>query len=546
MRRFGSSSACDFFLEEGASVKNRPVEITKELVAVYGFSLLEDPERLGQLLEDKCPDCRQEIFILTFALREISRGHGIPGAKTFAAEREKISERLGENLGFSPDSAKWATSAIVSILDGEYAPESGDGSGHIEARRGFLTGASGIISKRPRTAPLRRKALRNGLLLLGILLVFLGLFFRIALSRFPMGDEHRLVFLAHLSGPQAAAGHVRLKAAQLAADQINALGGVKGNAIHLEGRDLPYNPAQAVAVVRDLLRDRKIIALLSACADDVNRAVAELANAEELPLIATESREMSVTMATPDRPWLYSFRTNYDTPYEGRVMAYFLSQGLGGRPAALLHDPDDAESVVIRESFISAVASFGGAVIAEASYSGKGGLSKEATAILGSAPAQAVVLANPTPEIAAVIFDLREAGFTGTILGCAYDDALQNAAGSALDNSWWIVPASPGDPQLLSFQTSYRDKYNEQSSHDDLTGAVLAYDSVRWMADALYRAPGFQGEALRHALLSTRNLALTHATLTIDPRTHGPWNKAASLIYCDEGRGRFQKRFWPR
>lgn len=526
-------------------MKDRPVEITKELVGIYGFSLLEDPERLGQLLEDKCPDCRQEIFILTFALREISRGGNLPDAKTFAAEGEKISERLSENLGFSPESAEWATNAIASILGGEYAPESDEETGHIEARRGFLTGASDIISKRPRTAPLRRKALRNGLLLLGILLVFLGLFFRIALSRFPMGDEHRLVFLAHLSGPHAAAGHVRLKAAQLAADQINALGGVKGSAIHLEGRDLPYNSTQAVAVVRDLLRDKKIIALLSACTDDVNRAVAELVDAEELPLIATESSEMSVTMATPDRPWLYSFRTNYDTAYEGRIMAYFLSQGLGRRPAVLLYDPRDAESTMIRESFMSATTSFGGVVIAEVAYSAKGGLSKEALSIVGSSMAQAVVLANPTSDVAAAISDLRKNGFTGTILGCAYDDALQNAAGRALDNSWWIVPAAQGDPQLLSFQTSYRDKYNEQSSRDDLAGAVLAYDSVRWMADALYRAPGFQGEALRHALLSTRNLALTHATLTIDPRTHAPWNKAAALIYCSEGRGRFQKRFWP-
>lgn len=527
-------------------MNNIPVEITKKLVEDYGFSLLEDPERLGQLLEDKCPNCRREIFILTFALREISRGDGMPDAKAFAAEEEKISERLGENLGFSRESAEWATKAIASILGGEYTRESDACPAHIEARRGFLTGAIDVISKRPRTAPLRRKALRNGLLLLGILMVFLGLFFRIALSRFPMGDEHRLVFLAHLSGPQAAAGHVRLKAAQLAADQINAMGGARGNAIHLEGRDLPYNPDQAAAVVKELLRDRKIIALISACTDDVNIAVAELSNAEELPLIATESSEMRVTMATPDRPRLYSFRINYDTAYEGKIMAYFLSQGLGGRPAMLLYSAGNAESDVIRESFMSAAGYFGCRIVGQAPYSGKGNLPKEAAAILEASGAQAVVLASHVPDAAAVISDLRRGGFAGAILGCAYSDELQNEAGSALDNSWWIVPASPEDPQLMSFQTSYRDKYNEQGSRGDLMGAVLAYDSVRWMADALTRAPGFQGEALRHALLSTRNLALTHATLTIDPRTHAPWNKAAALIYCGDGRSRFQKRFWPR
>lgn len=526
-------------------MKNRPVEVAKELVGVYGFSLLEDPERLGQLLEDKCKDCRQEIFILTFALREISRGGSLPDAKAFMEEGDKVSERLCENLGFSQESARWATSAIASILGGDYAPADDVPSGYIEARRGFLTGASDAISTRPRTAPLRRKALRNGLFLVGILLIFLGLFFRIALSRFPMSDEHRLVFLAHLSGSHAAAGHVRLKAAQLAADQINALGGVKGSAIHLEGRDLPRNPAEAVAVTRDLLRDKKIIALISACNDDVNVAIAELADVEELPLIATESSEVSVTMATPDRPRLYSFRMNYDSAYQGRVMAYFISQGLGRRPAVLLYDPQNGESSAIRDSFISATVAFGGVMVADAPYSGRNGLTKATASVVDASMAQAVAIANPAPDVAELVSGLRRNGFTGTVVGCAFDDALQNAAGGALDNSWWIVPAAQGDPQLLSFQTSYRDKYNEQSSRDDLVGAVLAYDSVRWMADALYRAPGFQGEALRHALLSTRNLALTHATLTIDPRTHGPWNKAASLVFCNDGRVRFQKRFWP-
>lgn len=527
-------------------MRDRPVEIAKELVGLYGSSLLEDPERLGQLLEDKCKDYRQEIFILTFALRELSREGSLPGSETFRTERDKISARFCENLGFSAESAKWATNAIASILESGHDRAELDQRGSIEARRGFLTGASDVFIRHPRTAPLRRKALHNGLLLIGILLLFLGLFFRIALSRFPMGDEHRFVFLAHLSGPYAAAGHVRLKAAQLAADQINSLGGVKGDAIHIEGRDLPYNPEQAVAVLRALLRDKKIIAMISACTDEVNRAVAALADSEELPLIATESGEISVTMATPDKPWLYSFRTRYDRAYEGKIMAYFLTKGLGRRSIVLLYDPKDPGSVEIRDSFEAAVDSFGGTLLASAPYLGKNGLTQKTMSVVTSHSPQVVAFANAATDVATAVIDLRKGGFSGTIVGCDYDEALQHAAGDALDKSWWIVSAARGDPQLLSFQTSYRDKFNEQSLHDDLSGAVLAYDSVRWMADALYRAPGLQGEALRHALLSTRNLALTHATLTIDPRTHAPWNKAAALIYCNDGRARFQKRFWPR
>jgi branched-chain amino acid transport system substrate-binding protein len=46
--------------------------------------------------------------------------------------------------------------------------------------------------------------------------------------------------------------------------------------------------------------------------------------------------------------------------------------------------------------------------------------------------------------------------------------------------------------------------------------------------------------------MSTKNLALSHATLSIDPRTHGPWNKASALVYRADGAARFQRRFRPQ
>jgi branched-chain amino acid transport system substrate-binding protein len=107
------------------------------------------------------------------------------------------------------------------------------------------------------------------------------------------------------------------------------------------------------------------------------------------------------------------------------------------------------------------------------------------------------------------------------------------------------VPAHPDDPQLQSFQSAYRDKYNESITGSDFAGTLFAYDAIYWVRDALARAPGYQGEAMRHAFMSTRNLALSHATLTIDPRTHGPWNKASALLYRTLGSAKFQRRFRP-
>jgi branched-chain amino acid transport system substrate-binding protein len=251
-------------------------------------------------------------------------------------------------------------------------------------------------------------------------------------------------------------------------------------------------------------------------------------------------------MTSGDRPRLYTFRINYDNAYRGKIGAYFMAQGLNRKRAALISNADDHDSAEIRDSFVESCAAFGVDVVCEVRYTRRGGLDLASAAEIVSSGADAVFISNHAADAAPVLMMLRGSGYGGTVLGMAYDDSLPAESGTSINNSWWIVPACPDDAKLLSFQAGYRDKYNETISGDDFAGALLAYDSVQWIADALYRAHGFQGEALRHALLSTRNLALSHAALSIDPRNHSPWNKEVSVVYCSGGAGRFQKRFTPR
>ncbi|MDR3321476.1 MAG: ABC transporter substrate-binding protein [Synergistaceae bacterium] len=528
-------------------MNDKPVTVARELVQIYGISLLEDPERLGQLLEDKCGDSRHEIFLLSFALRDIMRRGPLPDAAEFGERRELVVAGFCDNLGFSQSSALWAADAISAILsDGASVSHP---SGKLEARRGFLDDLDDVddeIAKRPRTAHLRKKAFRNGFLLLGIMALFVGLFVRITDTRVVAADEHRLLFLAHLSGADAAQGHVRLKGAQLAADQVNSGGGVKGMTLRINAHDVPQNPEEAVSLVEALLKDRRVTAMISCCNDRVNQSLAALADKYELPLIATESGLLGVTMASDERPWLYSFRMSFDDSYSGRIMAYFMTQGLGRKRSALIFHATDKRSVAARDSFVEENEAFGGYVVYESSVGARGLRASDAAEIILSGAEAVIMACGPDSGMARAAEALREAGFDGPILGTGYDELLRSEAGSAIDNSWWILHASPDDPQLMSFRSSYRDKYNEQILWNDFAGTILAYDSVMWMADVLFRSPGFQGEALRHSLLSTRNLALTHATLTVDPRTHAPWNKAVALIYCSEGGKKFQKRFRPK
>jgi branched-chain amino acid transport system substrate-binding protein len=526
-------------------MNDSPIKVVRELIRIYGGSLLEDPDRMGHLLEDRCGEAKREIFVLSFAMREILKDGALPQPETFIENRERIEARFRENLGFSKPVASWAAGAIADFL--AWSAETAENSdSRVEAHRGFLPYIGSVMAKRPRTILFRKKTLRNGFLLVSIITVFLGLFIRITESRYNVSDEHGVLFFAHLSGPDAGFGHVRLKSAQLAADQINASGGVKGRPVRIKAHDVPLSAADAASAADALMRDKSNVAAISICDDAVNIAIAGVADTKEMPLIVPGSSAADVSLSYDDSPLIYTFRLNYDNRYKGKLAAYFLTYGLKRAKPALIYEAYDENSYEMREGFMEAIGDYGGTIVCEEVWTRLGGLDKASAGEIIISEADCAVILNDTADIAHVTSALRGFGYGGVVVGLDFGESLDIAAGAELDDSWWIVPASPDDPQLQSFQSSYRDKYNENISRDDFWETLFAYDSVKWVADALFRAPGFQGEALRHAFMSTQNLALSHATITIDPRTHSPWNKAAALLYRSRGGARFHKRFRPQ
>ena len=161
--------------------------------------------------------------------------------------------------------------------------------------------------------------------------------------------------------------------------------------------------------------------------------------------------------------------------------------------------------------------------------------------------ADILIITGKQPQTALTAKAARAAGLSIQILAEGYNTSYFDANGGSLSGSWWINELTSLDPQIRSVLKEYKNLYNENCPPEDVENAVLAYDGVQWIAGSLYQAPGYRGEAIRHALLATKNFVLTHATLSIDPRTHGPLNKAVAVVYCPNGNGGgiFQKRVVP-
>ena len=99
------------------------------------------------------------------------------------------------------------------------------------------------------------------------------------------------------------------------------------------------------------------------------------------------------------------------------------------------------------------------------------------------------------------------------------------------------------DPLMKPFFDSYREKYDDECK--EFAIAVLAYDSLYWLADAIERAGSDDPKAIRDALEATKDVKLHHATLTIDPATHNPIDKDAVVLTVKNGESIFYKRIKP-
>ena len=72
----------------------------RSLIEDYGAAILEDPDRLSQFLEDRCPARRADNFRISFALRYLLKSGWTPHVKLSVAAITQYAEGLNANLGF--------------------------------------------------------------------------------------------------------------------------------------------------------------------------------------------------------------------------------------------------------------------------------------------------------------------------------------------------------------------------------------------------------------------------------------------------------------
>ena len=325
----------------------------------------------------------------------------------------------------------------------------------------------------------------------------------------------------------------------MAADEINQAGGINGHRIDIVIEDDKGIPELAAQVASKLINRDKVIAIIGAGASGNTLAAALEAQSAHVPLIAPSSTNPAVTQAGD-----YIFRACFIDAFQGEVMAKFAANTLKSKKAAIMLDFNSPYSRGLMEFFEFSFVKLDGQIVAKQSYSqGDADYRGQLSAVRAANP-DVIYIPGYYGDVAIIAKQARQLGLIQPLLGADGWDApeLWELGGDALNDCYISNHYSVDDPSenIQKFVHNYRQRFGNLTPD---AHAALAFDALRFLADAIQRAGTTEGQKLRNALAETKNFPGVTGIISMDQYRNAV--KSAVILKLEDGRYIYQETIQP-
>lgn len=388
---------------------------------------------------------------------------------------------------------------------------------------------------------------KKALAIIAILAVaFCGWYFVGNSSKTKDDGTIRIGYLAALTGDFAAYGQAEVNSSQLYIDEINAKGGLFGKKLKLVVYDTKSKPEDAVNAVRRMIQNDGVCAILGTNTSGITLATAPIVNKAQVPQIATCATNPLVTVDEKGNIRPYSFRICFIDPYQGKVAAELAVNDLGTKKAAILYNVGSDYAQGLREFFIKNYGELGGKIVADEGYRDADVDFRAQLTKVKESGAEVIFLPGMGKDMALIIKQAQELGVKVKVIGGdGYADFMSEIAGNAMKGTYWINHTYLGDPNMKPVFDKYKEVYKDECK--EFTNCTMAYDATKWLVWAIEKAGKAEGPAIAKELENTKDLKLTHCTITIDPKDHNIINKPAAILkIADDLKGHFYKAIQPK
>jgi len=349
-------------------------------------------------------------------------------------------------------------------------------------------------------------------------------------------NEILIGHVASMTGDTATFGLSADKGIQLALDEINKAGPVLGKPVRVKTEDDRSVSDEARTATEKLISRDHVCAILGEIASSRSIAMAPACQDAHIPMLSPGSTNPKVTQMGD-----YIFRACFIDKYQGAAMADFAVNTLKVKKYAVLYAANSDYSVGLKDFFNEEAKKLGAEqIIQPLSYSEKSDVDFNAqlTKIRDAKP-DAIIVTGYYNEAGKIARQARDLGIKVPLIGGdGWDsDQLLKIGGDALNGCYFANHYAPDQdrPAVKAFVEAFKAKYNGEVPD---AMAILGYDAMKLMVDAIKRAGSTDGAKIRDALAATKDFPAAAGDITIDADRNA--KKPIVIVGIRDGKLKFE------
>ncbi|GFH43527.1 branched-chain amino acid ABC transporter substrate-binding protein [Lactococcus hodotermopsidis] len=346
-----------------------------------------------------------------------------------------------------------------------------------------------------------------------------------------IGKTFKIGLDMELSGAYAAPGNAEKNAIQLAADEINADGGINGKQIELVIKDNKTDNSEITTVASNLTNNDKVVAIIGPMSSGGTLAATPNVTKAKVPLITPTGTNDELTVKN-GKIQPYIFRTIFPDSFQGKVIANYTEDTLKAKKVLVYYDNATDYAQGILKTFKE---NYTGEIVDTLSYQGGDKDFQAALSKIKNKEFDAIALIGYYAEGGLITKQAREMGITQPIVGGdgISDPTFIDLAGSSATDVYYVAGFStkaPFNERTETFIKAYKDKFNEEPS----AFSACAYDAVYMIKQAAQDGEVKNSAELAVALAKVKGLVGATGTIDID-KDHNPV-KAAVMVKLENGK----------
>jgi branched-chain amino acid transport system substrate-binding protein len=349
----------------------------------------------------------------------------------------------------------------------------------------------------------------------------------------------------NLTGGQAGLDVASLNGFKLAADEINAAGGVNGKQIEVVSFDGKTDPAITTSAVQEMIDQKKVKVVAGLSDTTFVLAAGPIAQKAGIPFVTSGATDPGI----PDQVGNFMFMAAFGDNIQAYSAADFAIKDLNANSAWVFTDTSSDYTLGLTKYFKERYSSKGGRIILEDKYDGTGDVdfSTQITRLISQKEQPKVLFVSAQPDKAGIIVkQLRDMGVKTPILGGdGYDtpDLVKLGGVPQTNDTYFTTHVSLGntDDTVQKFSKAYTAKYSKEPEN---AFAALSYDTMYLIVDAIKRAGSDDPKKIRDALAVTTELKGVTGTITYKDEKRVPL-KSVTIMKVKDGKFEFVKEVTP-